>query len=67
MYYVNYRVYIFVDCGEQGAVGGASVEAFVPKPRMNCVMAHKQNTVYLYGGLYEPGDKQVLSYNILKP
>ena len=26
---------------------------------MNCVMAHRQNTVYMYGGLYEAGDKQV--------
>jgi len=43
-------------------VSGAScskAEAFVPNPRMNCVLTYKQNTVYMYGGMYETGDKQV--------
>lgn len=40
-----------------GAVGG--VAAFVPNPRINAVMTVKQNSVYMYGGLYEAGDKQV--------
>ncbi|XP_067931443.1 kelch domain-containing protein 4-like isoform X2 [Watersipora subatra] len=48
-----------MDCGESEASAGSSSIAYVPKPRMNCILAHKQNIVYLYGGLYEPDEKQV--------
>lgn len=51
----------FVGGGEGGAAAASQVQAFVPNQRMNCMLAHKQNTVYLYGGLYEPGEKQVNS------
>ena len=44
---------------EGGAAAASQVAAFEPNPRINCVQAHNQNTVYMYGGLYEPGDKQV--------
>jgi hypothetical protein len=33
--------------------------AFVPSSRMNAGLAVKQGKLYLYGGLYEDGDKQI--------
>ncbi|XP_041375577.1 kelch domain-containing protein 4-like [Gigantopelta aegis] len=35
------------------------VEIFRPSPRMNTVLVVKNGVLFLYGGLYEEGDKQV--------
>lgn len=48
-------------------VGGAATEgstaagpaAFTPSARMNAGLAVKQGKLYLYGGLYEEGDRQL--------
>ena len=32
---------------------------FVPHPRMNTLMAVKHGILYMYGGIYEAGDKQL--------
>ena len=58
LFYIRYYFPLLTG-GEGGAAAASQVAAFVPNPRINCVLAHKQNTVYMYGGLYEPGDKQV--------
>lgn len=34
-------------------------QAYVPQPRMNSGLAFKQGKLYLYGGIYEVGDKQL--------
>ncbi|KAK3086220.1 hypothetical protein FSP39_015405 [Pinctada imbricata] len=36
----------------------ASVSAFVPKPRMGAQLVIKSSVLYLYGGMWENGDKQ---------
>jgi hypothetical protein len=36
-----------------------SVKAFTPAPRMSAGLAYKQGKLYLYGGQYEEGDKQL--------
>jgi hypothetical protein len=38
---------------------GSSVTAFIPAPRMSAGLAYKQGKLYLYGGQYEEGDKQL--------
>lgn len=35
------------------------VKLFQPHPRMNCGLAVKHGVLYLYGGMFEDGDKQV--------
>lgn len=35
------------------------IKHFQPRPRINCGMAIKHGILYLYGGLYEDGDKQI--------
>lgn len=42
-----------------GGSGAATADYFVPCPRMNPLLAVKQGVLYLYGGMYEIGDKQV--------
>lgn len=37
----------------------AAVPLFTPAPRMNAQMAIMNNVLYLYGGIFEEGDKQV--------
>lgn len=32
---------------------------FIPSPRMNCGLAVKHGILYLYGGMFEDGDKQI--------
>lgn len=34
------------------------VNVFIPPPRMNALMTVKNNHLFLYGGIYEVGDKQ---------
>lgn len=42
-----------------GGSGAAVVDYFVPCPRMNPLLAVRHGILYLYGGMYEIGDKQV--------
>ncbi|KAK9687729.1 hypothetical protein QE152_g36047 [Popillia japonica] len=37
----------------------APSDIFVPSPRMNSGLAVKHGTLYLYGGMFEDGDKQI--------
>ncbi|XP_014206209.1 kelch domain-containing protein 4 [Copidosoma floridanum] len=37
---------------------GTTVNIFMPSPRINPGLAVKHNILYLYGGMYEEGDKQ---------
>ena len=37
----------------------ANPDIFVPHPRMSALMAVKNGILYLYGGIYEVGDKQL--------
>ena len=39
--------------------GCPSSAPFVPRARMNCMLAVKHGVLYMYGGLYEEGDKQL--------
>ena len=56
-----------VTIGPQGVSGEGGresevdmdVEIFTPSPRMNALLAVKSGVLYLYGGIYEEGDKQV--------
>ncbi len=41
------------------ANSGDNRAPFTPHPRMNALLAVKQGVLYLYGGLYEDGDKQI--------
>ncbi|XP_042892995.1 kelch domain-containing protein 4-like [Penaeus japonicus] len=41
------------------ATGSASAEVFMPPPRINAGMVVKKGILYLYGGIYEDGDKQL--------
>lgn len=36
-----------------------SVKLFRPSPRINCGLAIKHGILYLYGGMFEDGDKQI--------
>ncbi len=50
--------------GGASAAGGdgssqTEEDIFMPCPRMNTLMAVKHGILYLYGGMYEDGDKQV--------
>ena len=50
--------------GTSGGVAGgdgcsSSVAPFVPRARMNCMLAVKHGVLYMFGGLYEEGDKQL--------
>lgn len=46
--------------GDETVVDGTSeVEAFVPSARMNPLMAVKNGLLFLYGGAYEEGDRQI--------
>jgi len=36
-----------------------ATDSFMPCPRMNPMLAVKSGTLYLYGGMYEHGDRQV--------
>lgn len=36
-----------------------SVNLFVPPPRMNTMLAVKNGALFMYGGIYEVGDKQI--------
>nr|XP_022920971.1 kelch domain-containing protein 4-like [Onthophagus taurus] len=38
---------------------GKDDDIFVPCPRMNCGLAVKHGILYLYGGMFEDGDRQV--------
>ncbi|XP_023930856.1 kelch domain-containing protein 4-like [Lingula anatina] len=44
-----------------GDSGSTCMEAdiFMPRPRMNAMVTVKNNQLFLYGGLYEEGDKQI--------
>ncbi|XP_052819365.1 kelch domain-containing protein 4-like [Mya arenaria] len=46
--------------GFDGATGSEdqAVNVFMPAPRMNALMAVKNGVLYLYGGIFEDGDKQ---------
>ncbi|XP_063594904.1 kelch domain-containing protein 4-like [Penaeus indicus] len=41
------------------AAGGENSEVFMPPPRINAGMVVKKGILYLYGGIYEDGDKQL--------
>jgi hypothetical protein len=45
--------------GETEETVDSAVDSFVPCPRMNSLLAIKHGTLYLYGGVYEVGDRQV--------
>ena len=47
-----------VSSTEQHPNSDCSVE-FAPHPRMNALLAVKNGTLYLYGGIYEVGSKQL--------
>lgn len=49
-----------VDSGNKnpGAEAG-NVDVFLPPPRINAGMVVKKGILYLYGGMYEDGDKQL--------
>lgn len=40
-------------------IANESVKLFRPSPRINCGLAIKHGTLYLYGGMFEDGDKQI--------
>ena len=40
------------------AVGSDQTDIFLPSPRMNALLAVKNGLLYLYGGMYEAGDRQ---------
>ncbi len=44
---------------DQCQSASASLAAFVPHPRMNTLLAVKHGVLYMYGGIYEAGDKQI--------
>lgn len=46
------------DSCAQASASKATRDAFVPLARMNACMAVKHNVLYLYGGMFEDGDKQ---------
>lgn len=50
--------------GNTSETTGSTVTAFTPAPRMSAGLAYKQGKLYLYGGQYEEGDKQ-LTYSDL--
>jgi hypothetical protein len=45
--------------GNTSETSGSAVTAFTPAPRMSAGLAYKQGKLYLYGGQYEEGDKQL--------
>ncbi|XP_015919472.1 kelch domain-containing protein 4 [Parasteatoda tepidariorum] len=47
------------DAGASSADKAASADVFIPKARMNAGMVIKNGILYLYGGTYEEGDKQL--------
>lgn len=50
--------------GDSRESSGSAISAFTPAPRMSSGLAYKQGKLYLYGGQYEEGDKQ-LTYSDL--
>lgn len=44
---------------DEGAVAPSSVKAFSPHPRMNSCLVAKSGMLYLFGGTYEDGDRQL--------
>ncbi|KAJ8674008.1 hypothetical protein QAD02_005270 [Eretmocerus hayati] len=40
------------------SIGATTVNIFTPSPRINPGLAVKHNVLYLYGGMFEDGDKQ---------
>merc|ERR1739838_38926 len=58
-----FTVTIGPSASTQGASDSANaskgVDVFVPPPRINCGMAVKRGVLYMYGGMYEDGDKQL--------
>ncbi|XP_068239182.1 kelch domain-containing protein 4 [Palaemon carinicauda] len=40
-------------------LGSGNTEVFLPPPRINAGMVTKKGILYLYGGIYEDGDKQL--------
>ncbi|KAI4469831.1 kelch domain-containing protein [Holotrichia oblita] len=45
--------------GSSQGDSSSSSNIFIPSPRMNCGLAVKHGTLYLYGGMFEDGDKQI--------
>ena len=45
--------------GATAALFKTPKDVFVPPPRINGGLAIKKNILYLYGGMYEDGDKQL--------
>jgi len=45
--------------GDNSCSNGKAVDVFVPPPRISCGMAVKRGILYMYGGMYEDGDKQL--------
>ena len=43
---------------DSAAAVGMETDAFVPSPRMNPLLAVKNGVLYLYGGIFEEGDRQ---------
>ena len=49
---------IVTDNSEGASDNAELTEVFMPSPRMNALMVVKNNQLFLYGGIYEDGDKQ---------
>jgi len=47
------------ELGGEGSRGSDCVNLFTPSPRMNTLLAVKGGVLYMYGGIYEDGDRQV--------
>ena len=46
------------DGGATASVGSIQPDIFMPSPRMNALMAVKNGELFLYGGMFEAGDRQ---------
>ena len=44
--------------GASANVGSGQTEVFMPSPRMNALLAVNNGVLYLYGGMFEDGDRQ---------
>lgn len=48
-----------VDNSASAVIRSDKPHVFQPSPRMNCGLAVKHGVLYLYGGMFEDGDRQL--------
>ena len=45
---------------DQSGLLDASKDVFIPPPRINCGLVAKKGILYMYGGMFEDGDRQLM-------